>query len=118
MRKSLQMTSTLYDFEVKSIDGRPTTLGEFRGQVLLIVNVASRCSLTPQYAGLELLYKQYRDRGLAVLGFPCNQFAHQEPGDEAAIRQFCSLTYNVSFPMFAKIDVNGPNAHPLYQFLK
>jgi glutathione peroxidase len=86
--------------------------------VLLIVNVASRCSLTPQYAGLEAIYKQYRDQGFSVLGFPCNQFAHQEPGDEAAIQQFCSLSYNVSFPMFAKVNVNGPNAHPLYQFLK
>jgi glutathione peroxidase len=110
--------TSLYDFEVRSIDGRPTTLGEFRGQVLLIVNVASRCSLTPQYAGLESLYKQFHGQGLSVLGFPCNQFAHQESGDEAAIQQFCSLTYNVSFPLFAKIDVNGPNAHPLYQFLK
>jgi len=86
--------------------------------VLLIVNFASRCSLTPQYAGLESLYKRHRDRGLAVLGFPCNQFAYQEAGNEAAIQQFCSLTYKVSFPMFAKIDVNGPNAHPLYHFLK
>lgn len=109
---------TLYDISVKTIDGRETTLAEYRGQVLLIVNVASQCGFTPQYAGLEELYRRYRDQGFSVLGFPCNQFMKQEPGDLDAIRSFCSLKYNVTFPMFAKIDVNGPNAHPLYQFLK
>lgn len=108
----------LYDIDLTAIDGTPRSLGEWRGQVLLIVNVASRCGLTPQYAGLETLYRRYRDRGFAVLGFPCDQFGHQEPGDEAAIQQFCSLTYDVTFPMFAKVEVNGSGAHPLYRHLK
>src|ERR1019366_5540881 len=90
----------------------------WRGQVLLIVNTASRCGFTPQFAGLEGLYRKYRDRGLMVLGFPCNQFGAQEPGDAAEIASFCSLTYDVTFPMMDKIDVNGPKAHPLYGFLK
>lgn len=106
------------DFEVKNLEGKVTTLKEFEGKVLLIVNVASKCGFTPQYTGLEELYKKFKDRGLVVLGFPCNQFGAQEPGDEKEIQSFCSLTYNVTFPMFAKIDVNGPEAHPLYQFLK
>lgn len=109
---------SLYDIEVKTIDGKPVSLGEFRGKALLIVNVASRCGFTPQYKGLEALYRKYRDQGFAVLGFPCDQFAHQEPGDEAEIRQFCSLNYDVSFPLFAKIKVNGPETHPLYRWLK
>lgn len=109
---------TLYDFEIATIDGRSTTLTEFRGLVLLVVNVASQCRLTPQYAGLEDLYRRHRQQGFAVLGFPCNQFGHQEPGGEAEIQQFCSLNYGVSFPMFAKIDVNGANTHPLYRHLK
>ena len=91
---------------------------EFAGQALLIVNVASKCGFTPQYQGLEALWRKHRDEGLAVLGFPCDQFGHQEPGDEAEIKQFCSLNYDVTFPMFAKIDVNGARAHPLYQWLK
>jgi glutathione peroxidase len=90
----------------------------YRGKALLIVNVASRCGFTPQYAGLEALYRKFRERGFAVLGFPCDQFGHQEPGNEAEIQQFCSLTYDVDFPLFAKIEVNGPNAHPLYRYLK
>src|SRR5687767_3141901 len=94
------------------------SLGEFRGKTLLIVNVASRCGFTPQYAGLEALYRKYRDRGFVVLGFPCNQFGAQEPGSEAEIAAFCSSTYDVTFPMFAKVDVNGADAHPLYQHLK
>ena len=106
------------DIPLKTIDGKAETLGDFDGKALLIVNVASKCGFTPQYAGLEALYKRFRDRGFAVLGFPCDQFGHQEPGDEAEITKFCSLTYDVSFPMFAKIDVNGPNAHPLYKALK
>jgi glutathione peroxidase len=108
----------LYDFEVRTLEGVEQKLGDYAGQVLLIVNVASHCGFTPQYAGLEALYERYRDAGLAVLGFPCDQFGHQEPGDAAEIREFCSLNYHVSFPLFAKIDVNGASAHPLYKFLK
>ncbi|MCG3201289.1 MAG: Hydroperoxy fatty acid reductase gpx1 [Gammaproteobacteria bacterium] len=108
----------IYDFDVRTIDGRVMSMTEFRDHVLLIVNVASRCGFTPQYAGLEALYRRHKDRGLRVLGFPCDQFGHQEPGDEAEIRSFCSTTYDVTFPMFAKIEVNGGNAHPLYQFLR
>ena len=107
-----------YDFSVKAIDGREVSLNEFAGKVVLIVNTASKCGFTPQYDGLEKLYEKYRERGFVVLGFPCNQFGAQEPGDEAEIAQFCSLKFNVSFPMFAKIDVNGESTHPLYQFLK
>lgn len=109
---------TLYDIPVTTIDGTATTLAPYRGRVLLIVNVASKCSFTPQYAGLESLYREYKDRGLVVLGFPCNQFLGQEPGTETDVKQFCSTKYDVSFPLFAKIDVNGPNTHPLYQYLK
>jgi glutathione peroxidase len=108
----------LYDIPLRTIDGQSTTLESYRGQVLLIVNVASRCGFTPQYAGLEALYRRHRHQGFAVLGFPCNQFAHQEPGDEAEIRAFCSREYEVTFPIFSKIEVNGPRAHPLYRFLK
>jgi glutathione peroxidase len=112
------MMSSLHDIEVKSIDGEPKLLADYAGKALLIVNVASKCGFTPQYQGLEALYRQYKDRGFAVLGFPCDQFGHQEPGNEEEIRSFCSLTYEVSFPLFAKIEVNGPGAHPLYQYLK
>ncbi len=108
----------IYDFEVTTIDGRGEKLDVYRGRVLLIVNVASRCGFTPQYAGLEDLYRRYRQQGFEVLGFPCDQFGNQEPGNEAAIQSFCKLTYDVSFPMFAKIEVNGPGAHPLYRYLK
>ncbi len=110
--------TTAYDFTADDIDGQPRALSEFDGKVLLIVNVASKCGFTPQYAGLEQLWRGYRDRGLAVLGFPCDQFGHQEPGDEAEIRSFCSLTYEVDFPMFAKVEVNGGGAHPLWKWLK
>ena len=106
------------DIPLKTIDGRDETLGAFDDKALLIVNVASKCGFTPQYAGLEELHRRFRERGFAVLGFPCDQFGHQEPGDEAAIEKFCSLTYDVSFPMFAKTEVNGPNAHPLFKALK
>jgi glutathione peroxidase len=109
---------SIYDFSAKTLDGREISLGDYRDKVLLIVNTASKCGFTPQYEGLESLHKQYGARGLAVLGFPCNQFGAQEPGDEAEIANFCSLTYDVSFPMFAKVDVNGDNTHPLFQFLK
>ena len=107
-----------YDFAAETLDGKPAPLADYRGKVLLIVNTASKCGFTPQYAGLEELYRKYADRGLAILGFPCNQFGAQEPGDAAEIANFCSLTYDVSFPMMAKIDVNGPKAHPLYAWLK
>ena len=109
---------SIYDIPFKKADGTETTLAEYRGKVLLIVNVASKCSFTKQYAGLEALYAKYKDRGLVVLGFPCNQFMAQEPGDDAGIQEFCKLTYGVSFPVFAKIDVNGDTTHPLYAFLK
>jgi glutathione peroxidase len=108
----------VYDYTARSIEGEERPLATYRGQALLIVNVASKCGFTPQYAGLEALYRKYRDRGLTVLGFPCDQFGHQEPGEEAQIQSFCSLTYDVSFPLFAKIKVNGAEAHPLYRYLK
>ena len=107
-----------YDFSVLTIDGIDLPLSKYRGYPLLVVNVASKCGFTPQYSGLEALYKKYRERGLEILGFPCDQFGHQEPGNEAEIKKFCSSTYGVSFPMFAKIKVNGPDAHPLYEYLK
>lgn len=110
--------ASIYDIPVTTIDGTPTTLAEYRGKVLLVVNVASKCGFTPQYAGLEELYRKYKDRGLVVLGFPCNQFLWQEPGDGDAIQSFCTLKYDVTFPMFAKVDVNGSGAHPLYRHLK
>lgn len=110
--------TTAYDFSARDIDGKERPLDEFRGKALLVVNVASKCGFTPQYAGLEALYRKFRERGIEVLGFPCDQFGHQEPGNEEEIRNFCSLTYDVSFPMFAKVDVNGANAHPLYKWMK
>ena len=109
---------SIYDFEVRTIDGAQQRLAVYAGKALLVVNVASRCGYTPQYTGLEALYRRFRDQGFAVLGFPCDQFGHQEPGDAAAIREFCALTYQVSFPMYAKIAVNGAAADPLYGFLK
>lgn len=109
---------SLYEIVARRIDGGERDLSEYRGKVLLVVNVASRCGFTPQYAGLQALHRKYGDRGLAVLGFPCNQFGSQEPGDEAQIGAFCSSTYDVTFPMFAKVEVNGANAHPLFQHLK
>jgi glutathione peroxidase len=111
------MTS-IYEFEIKSIDGVSTSLDAYRGQVLLIVNVASKCGFTPQYTALEDLYRKHKAAGFAVLGFPCDQFGHQEPGNEEEIKTFCSLKYDVTFPLFAKINVNGPHTHPLYQYLK
>lgn len=110
--------SSIYDFQVRTIDGQEQSLADYRGKVLLIVNVASRCGFTGQYAGLEELYRKYKDRGLVVLGFPCNQFGGQEPGTEAEIQQFCTTQYNVTFPMFAKVKVNGDEAHPLFRYLK
>lgn len=111
------MTS-VYDFTAKDIDGRDRALADFKGKVLLIVNTASKCGFTYQYKGLEALHRDYAGKGAEVLGFPCNQFGKQEPGDAEEIKNFCSLTYDVSFPMFAKIDVNGPDAHPLYRHLE
>ena len=111
------MTS-VYDFSAKTIDGDEQKLSAYKGKTLLVVNVASKCGFTPQYTGLEALYEKFKDKGVVVLGFPCDQFGHQEPGDEAEIKNFCALTYDVKFPMFAKVEVNGANAHPLYKYLK
>jgi len=113
-----ETSKTVYGFSVESLDGRAKTLSDFKGKVLLIVNTASQCGFTPQYAGLESLYRIYKERGLEVLGFPCNQFGAQEPGTAAEIGAFCERNYGVSFPMFAKVEVNGAKAHPLYRFLK
>ena len=108
----------VYDFSARTIKGEEVPLSDYEGKVMLIVNTASKCGFTNQYEGLEKLYKQYKDQGLEILGFPCNQFGAQEPGNEEEIQQFCSLNFGVSFPMFAKVDVNGANAHPLYKFIK
>jgi glutathione peroxidase len=109
---------SIYGFEAKDIDGKLVKLDSYAGKVLLIVNVASKCGFTPQYRGLEALYRKHREQGLVILGFPCDQFGNQEPGTEAEIKEFCSTQYEVSFPIFSKVDVNGPNAHPLYRFLR
>lgn len=109
---------SLYDIDLTTLEGKPQKMDAYRGKTLLIVNVASRCGYTPQYAGLQALHEKYKDRNFAVLSFPCDQFGHQEPGDEAEIRSFCSLNYEVTFPLFAKIEVNGEGAHPLYRYLK
>ena len=108
---------TVYDFEARQIDGKDIALSAFNGQVMLIVNTASKCGFTPQFGGLEELHKAYAGKGLAVLGFPCNQFGSQDPGANGDIAEFCQLNYGVSFPMMGKIDVNGPQAHPLYKWL-
>lgn len=109
---------SIYDHSARTIDGDEQPLADYQGKVLLIVNTASKCGFTPQYQGLEQLQRDYKDRGFSVLGFPCDQFGHQEPGNEEEIKSFCSLTYDVSFPMFAKVEVNGDGAHPLYKDLK
>jgi glutathione peroxidase len=109
---------SVYDFQAQMLDGNPARLADWRGQALLIVNTASKCGFTPQYAGLERLHGAYKERGFSVIGFPCNQFGSQEPGEADEIANFCSLTYDVSFPMMAKVEVNGPGAHPLYAYLK
>ncbi|MBQ5947998.1 glutathione peroxidase [Massilia sp. ST3] len=109
---------TAHDFQATSLDGQPVDLAAYRGKVMLIVNTASACGFTPQYKGLEELHRRYAGQGLAVLGFPCNQFGKQEPGTEAEIGAFCEKNYGVSFPMFAKVEVNGADAHPLYKYLK
>lgn len=108
----------IYAFEAVDIKGTNVNLADYRGKVVLVVNTASKCGFTPQFAGLEKLYEKFRDRGFAVLGFPCNQFGKQDPGNNGEIEEFCQLNYGVSFPMFAKIDVNGPETHPLFQHLK
>jgi glutathione peroxidase len=112
------MNQSFYDFKAVSLQGREVGIDLYRGKVALVVNTASKCGLTPQYEGLEKLYREYKDKGFVVLGFPCNQFAGQEPGDAKQIAEGCLLNYGVSFPMFSKINVNGKNAHPLYKYLK
>ena len=114
----VEQTSGIYDITVKDMDGSDVSLANYKGKVLLIVNVASKCGLTPQYEGLEALYQKYKDQGLEILGFPCNQFLEQEPGTNEEIQSFCSLNYNVTFPLFDKIDVNGEAESPLYTYLK
>ena len=112
------MAENVYDFSARTLMGLEQSLADYQGKVLLIVNTASKCGFTPQYAGLQDLYEKYQDQGFKVLGFPCNQFMNQEPGDAEAIKQFCSVNYGVTFPMFDKIEVNGPNTHALYRYLK
>ena len=112
------MSAPIYDFNVKTIDGKQQSMSRYRGKVMLIVNTASECGFTPQYAGLQKLYEKFNARGLEVLGFPCNQFGKQEPGSPEQIAAFCSANYGVTFPMFEKIDVNGKDAHPLFRYLK
>lgn len=112
------MTDSVYDFSATLNNGEEKPLADFKGKALLIVNTASKCGFTYQYKGLEALHEKYADKGLAVLGFPCDQFGHQEPGDDSEIRQFCEMNFGVTFPLFKKIEVNGDNAHPLYQYLK
>ena len=112
------MSTTFYEFSAKSLQGREVSMDEFKGKTVLVVNTASKCGLTPQFEGLENLFSKYKDKGLVILGFPCNQFANQEPGDEKSIAEGCVVNYGVTFPMFSKIDVNGPNTHPIYKYLK
>ena len=112
------MKQSIYDFTATSLQGKEVQMSTYKGKTILVVNTASKCGLTPQYEGLEKLYQKYKDKGLVILGFPCNQFANQEAGDEKSISEGCLINYGVSFPMFAKIDVNGENAHPVYKYLK
>ena len=114
---SLSAESSLYDYPLKTIAGESTTLAEHKGKVILMVNVASRCGFTRQYKGLEELYRQYKDKGLVICGFPCNQFGRQEPGTDSDIKEFCTAKYKVTFPMFSKVDVNGEDAAPIYKYL-
>ena len=109
---------TVHDFSARTIDGEERKLSDYKGKILVIVNTASKCGFTPQYEGLEKMFREFRNKGLVVLGFPCDQFGHQEPGDEREIKEFCALKYDVSFPMFSKVDVNGDHAHPLFKHLK
>ena len=110
--------TTAYDFSARDIDGKEQSLADYRGKAMLVVNTASKCGFTPQYKGLETAYRELKEKGVEILGFPCDQFGHQEPGNADEIRNFCSLTYDVSFPMFAKVEVNGSDAHPLWKWLK
>ena len=112
------MENNFYQFEAVSLQGKPISMKEFKGKTVLVVNTASKCGLTPQYEGLEALYQKYKDKGLVILGFPCNQFGKQEPGNEKSISEGCLINYGVSFPMFSKIEVNGKGAHPIYKYLK
>ncbi|MBS2211234.1 glutathione peroxidase [Carboxylicivirga mesophila] len=112
------MTNNFYQFEANSLQGKTIKMSDYKGKTVLVVNTASKCGLTPQYEGLEALYQKYKDKGLVILGFPCNQFGNQEPGDEKSISEGCLINYGVSFPMFAKVDVNGEQAHPLFKYLK
>ncbi|MFC0264623.1 glutathione peroxidase [Fontibacter flavus] len=112
------MASTFYNFKANTLQGKEMSMEEFKGKTVLVVNTASQCGLTPQYEGLEKLYEKYKDDGLVILGFPCNQFGNQEPGDEKSISEGCLVNYGVTFPMFSKVDVNGDTAHPLFKYLK
>jgi glutathione peroxidase len=112
------MNAAFYDFRAKDITGKEVSMEEYKGKTVLVVNTASKCGFTPQFEGLENLYKKYSEKGLVILGFPCNQFANQEPGNEKSIMEGCMLNYGVTFPMFSKIDVNGPDAHPLFKYLR
>jgi glutathione peroxidase len=118
MTMNKRMENRFYDFEATSLQGKKINMESFKGKTVLVVNTASKCGLTPQYEGLEKLYRTYKDKGLVILGFPCNQFANQEPGDESSISEGCLINYGVSFTMFAKVDVNGETAHPLFKYLK
>ena len=118
INKTTMTTQTIYDFTATSNRGKEVNFADYQGKVLLIVNTASKCGFTPQYDGLEALYKQYKDQGLVIIGFPCDQFAHQEPGSDEQIEEFCRLNHGVTFPLMAKTDVNGANAHPIFEFLK
>lgn len=118
MSTSMFAASSVHEFTMNSLSGKPVPLADYKGKVVLVVNVASKCGFTPQYTGLEALWQKYHDKGLVILGFPCNQFGHQEPGNAEEIGKFCSLTYDVTFPMFAKVDVNGADTHPVYKHLK
>ena len=113
-----ERSTSIYDFSAKMNNGKDKKLSDYRGKILLVVNTASQCGFTPQYKGLQELYAKYKDRGFEVLGFPCDQFGHQEPGSDEEIKSFCEVNYGVNFPLFSKIDVNGENAHPMYKFLK
>lgn len=115
---TLNKKPSFYDFSAKSLQGKEISMSEYKGKTVLVVNTASKCGLTPQFEGLEKLYQKYKSKGFVILGFPCNQFAGQEPGDEKSIAEGCVLNYGVTFQMFSKIDVNGENAHPLYKYLK
>lgn len=112
------MSESVYDIQVKNIDGKMETLSNYKNKVILIVNTASNCGYTPQYKELEEIYSKFKDQGFVILGFPCNQFGAQEPGDEKAIKEFCEINFHISFPLFSKVEVNGENAHPLFKYLK